>query len=71
MRRGGQRLAQWRRSIPLIKSIETSRRGGRVGLQPCVQSRGYQQSDLLEGVTITGASVVHAQIKEGAATLSF
>ena len=38
---------------------------------PCVKSRGYTEADLLDGVTITGASVMHAQIAEGAATLTF
>ena len=37
----------------------------------CVQSRGYTQEDLLDGVVITGASVMHELIKNGAATLSF
>jgi hypothetical protein len=32
---------------------------------------GYGQEDLLEGVCISGASVVHERIKTGAATLSF
>jgi predicted peroxiredoxin len=36
-----------------------------------VQSRGYQQADLLDGVVVVGASAMHAEIKEGAATLSF
>jgi hypothetical protein len=38
---------------------------------PCVKSRGYSEADLLDGVVISGASVVHELIKEGAATLSF
>jgi predicted peroxiredoxin len=38
---------------------------------PCVKSRGYSQEDLLDGVVISGASVVHELLKEGAATLSF
>lgn len=38
---------------------------------PCVKSRGYEQADLIEGVIIAGASVMHAEIKAGAATLSF
>jgi predicted peroxiredoxin len=38
---------------------------------PCVKSRGYVQEDLLGGVIITGASVMHERIKRGAATLSF
>jgi hypothetical protein len=35
------------------------------------QARTPQQSDLLEGVVITGASKVHELIKRGAAALSF
>jgi predicted peroxiredoxin len=48
------------------------KRGGTVwACTPCVKARGYEQSDLLEGVVITGASVMHEEIKNGAATLSF
>jgi len=36
----------------------------------CVNARGYQQEDFLDGVIITGASVVHNLIKDGAATLN-
>ena len=32
---------------------------------------GYDEADLLDGVVITGASVMHERIKAGAATLSF
>ncbi len=47
-------------------------RGGRVwACTPCVKSRGYVQADLLPGIEVAGASVMHAQILEGAATLSF
>ncbi len=47
-------------------------RGGELwACTPCVKARGYEQADLLEGVTITGASPVHERIKQGAATLSF
>jgi predicted peroxiredoxin len=47
-------------------------RGGTIwACTPCVKSRGYTQADLLEGVVITGASVMHERIKAGAATLSF
>ena len=47
-------------------------RGGTVyACTPCVKARGYEQSDLIEGVVITGASVMHEEIKKGAATLSF
>ena len=48
------------------------KRGGKVwACTPCVKARGYEQQDLIEGVTISGASVIHEQIKQGAATLSF
>ncbi len=48
------------------------KRGGLVwACTPCVKARGYEQNDLIEGVVITGASVMHEQIKQGAATLSF
>lgn len=47
-------------------------RGGELwACTPCVKARGYEQADLIEGVTITGASPMHERIKQGAATLSF
>lgn len=47
-------------------------RGGTIwACPPCVKSRGYTQEDLIDGVTITGASAVHERLKAGAATLSF
>ena len=48
------------------------KRGGTVyACTPCAKARGYEQGDLVEGVVISGASVVHERIKQGAATLSF
>jgi predicted peroxiredoxin len=48
------------------------KRGGTVwACTPCVKARGYEQADLLDGVLISGASVMHERIKQGAATLSF
>lgn len=38
---------------------------------PCAKVRGYEQEDLLEGVTIVGSVAIHEPIKEGAAVLSF
>mgnify|MGYP001329899118 CR=1 FL=1 len=72
-RKGGQGLTHVPPLEPLKKMIdEFMARGGTIwACPPCVTSRGYGQEDLLEGVTITGASAVHAAIKEGAATLSF
>lgn len=54
----------------LIKSLLS--RGGVIwACTPCIKSRGYTEADLIEGVVITGASVMHERIKHGAATLSF
>lgn len=73
VRRGGQKLTQVAPLQPLAGLIEDfQKRGGTIwACPPCVQSRGYQQADLLDGVVITGASAMHAEIKQGAATLSF
>lgn len=47
-------------------------RGGTIiACPPCVKARGYTQEDLIEGVTIAGASVIHEKFKAGAASLSF
>jgi predicted peroxiredoxin len=47
-------------------------RGGTLyACTPCVKSRGYEQPDFIEGVTIAGSSVIHERLKRGAATLSF
>lgn len=73
VRKGGQQLTQVAPLQPLVALIEDfQKRGGTIwACTPCVQSRGYQQADLLDGVIITGASVMHAELKAGAATLSF
>lgn len=47
-------------------------RGGQLwACTPCVKARGYDESELIGGVEITGASKMHELIKSGAATLSF
>jgi predicted peroxiredoxin len=47
-------------------------RGGTLwACTPCVKSRGYTQDALIDGVVITGSSVMHEAIKRGAATLCF
>jgi predicted peroxiredoxin len=73
VRKGGQRLTQVAPLDSLAALIEDfQKRGGVIwACTPCVKSRGYKQADLLDGVIITGASVMHAEIKKGAATLSF
>jgi predicted peroxiredoxin len=48
------------------------KRGGTLwACTPCVKARGYTQDHLIEGTIITGASVLHEQIKNGAAALCF
>lgn len=57
-----------------LKSLITDfvARGGTIwACTPCVKSRGYAAEDFVEGVTISGSSVMHERIKHGAATLSF
>jgi predicted peroxiredoxin len=73
VRRGGQQLTHVSPLDPLAKSIaDFQQRGGVIwACPPCVKARGYEQKDLIDGVVITGASVMHEQIKQGAATLSF
>lgn len=73
VRRGGQRLTHVPPLEPLLAMIEDfQKRGGVIwACPPCVKARGYEQSDLIDGVTIIGASAMHAEIKDGAATLSF
>ncbi|RAX41083.1 DsrE family protein [Rhizobium tropici] len=73
LRKRGQTMTQVAPLDPLAKLIDDfMQRGGAVwACTPCVTSRGYEQADLMDGVIITGASLMHAAIKEGAATLSF
>jgi len=73
VRKGGLRMTHVPPLYPLTNLIEDfQNRGGTIwACPPCVKSRGYDQEDLLDGVVIVGASAMHAEIKEGAATLSF
>ncbi len=38
---------------------------------PCAKVRGYEEGDLVDGVTIAGAPAMLETVKDGAATLSF
>lgn len=73
VRKGGQQMTHVAPLDSLAALIDDfQKRGGTIwACPPCVKSRGYEQSDFIEGVVITGASAMHAQIKDGAATLSF
>lgn len=47
-------------------------RGGKIwACPPCTNARGYDENDLIDGVVISGASVIFERIKNGAATLTF
>lgn len=47
-------------------------RGGDVwACPPCTTARGYDEDCLIDGVTISGASVIFERIGNGAATLTF
>lgn len=54
----------------LIKDF-LARSGELWACTPCVKARGYEQSDLIDGVVIVGSSKMHERILAGAATLSF
>lgn len=58
---------------PLKELVENimAKGAGVLVCPPCAKVRGYEQEDLLDGVTIVGSPAMHALIKEGAATLSF
>ena len=58
---------------PLAKLInDFMARGGTIwACTPCVKSRGYSESDLVDGVVITGASVMHERIKASLPHLAF
>jgi predicted peroxiredoxin len=73
VRRGAADMTQVKPLEPLADMLRSfMARGGAVwACTPCVKSRGYAPESLLEGVVITGASVMHELIKRGAATLSF
>lgn len=73
VRKGGHAMTHVAPLDPLAALIaDFQKRGGTIwACPPCVKARGYEQTDLIEGVTITGASAMHAEIKKGAATLSF
>ncbi len=73
VRKNGAAMTQVAPLDPLAALIKDFlARGGVIwACPPCVKSRGYEQADLIDGVVIAGASVMHAEIKAGAATLSF
>jgi predicted peroxiredoxin len=72
VRRGGQGLTHVPPLDPLATLIQAFQdRGGVIWVcPPCAETRGYDESDLLDGVVITGASAMFSLLREGAATLA-
>ncbi len=58
---------------PLKELIDTFQsNGGRILVcPPCAKVRGYEAEDFIDGVQVVGSPALHAQILDGAATLSF
>jgi predicted peroxiredoxin len=73
VRRRGAELTQVAPLDPLAALMRDFLvRGGTIwACTPCVKSRGYEESHLVEGVVISGASKMLELVKAGAATLSF
>jgi predicted peroxiredoxin len=73
VRKGAVEMTQVSPMEPLASLIQDFQaRGGELwACTPCVKERGYDENDLLDGVVITGASMMHERIQAGAATLSF
>lgn len=73
MRRGGANLTHVAPLDPLASLIaDFQQRGGVIwACPPCVKARGYEQDDFIDGVTVVGASAMFAEIRSGAATLTF
>lgn len=73
-RKGAAERAHLNPFDPSIKEMMDSFRDGGGDIlvcPPCAKVRGYEEADLLDGVTVVGSTAVHDLIKQGAATLSF
>ncbi|ARO24622.1 hypothetical protein TAL182_CH02875 [Rhizobium sp. TAL182] len=69
---GGERIAKTPFGARIVIHATAVETGGAFGLwETFTPPGGYAHDDLLDGVVIVGASAMHAEIKQGAATLSF
>lgn len=73
VRRKATDMTQVKPLDPLTDLIRdfVGRGGALYACTPCVKARAYEQTDLIDGVTIAGSSVIHERFKRGAASLSF
>jgi predicted peroxiredoxin len=73
VRKGAVDFARMNPLDPPLKELieDFLAKGGKIlACPPCAKVRGYGESDLIDGVVITGSASLHALIKDGAATLS-
>jgi predicted peroxiredoxin len=73
VRRGAVDFARMNPLDPPLKELieDFMAKGGNILVcPPCAKVRGYQEDDLIEGVTLAGSAALHALIKDGASTLS-
>jgi len=74
VRKGAVDFARMNPLDPPLKELveDFLAKGGRIwACPPCAKVRGYEPTDLIEGVEITGSASLHGLIKEGASTLCF
>jgi len=74
VRRGAAKRARPNPLDPPVKDMMQTvmDNGGQILVcPPCAGVRGYEEEDLVDGVTLAGSVSMHALIREGAATLSF
>jgi predicted peroxiredoxin len=74
VRKGAAERARPNPEDPTVKEMieKVVDNGCKIGVcPPCAKVRGYEQDDLMEGVTVVGSAFIHERIKEGASVLSF
>lgn len=74
VRRGAAEHVRMNPFDPPLKELITSfqEKGGRILVcPPCAKVRNLEKADFIDGVKVVGSPALHAQIMDGAATLSF
>lgn len=74
VRKNGADVARLNPLDPPIKDMleNVMSNGGKVLVcPPCAKVRGYDETDLVEGVTVAGAPAMLEVVKQGASTLCF
>ncbi|MDH5301963.1 MAG: DsrE family protein [Gammaproteobacteria bacterium] len=74
VRKNANAVARMNPLDPTIKEMMQTvlENGGTImACPPCVKVRGYEQSDLMEGVVLAGSVAMLDVVSQGASTLSF